>query len=92
MQQGSLQYYREVEVWRLKMGRWDQQNWADLCASGLRGPQDGSSAQPNLLPGLRTATAFKGELASIHRARDKCCRDHLQVHAFRGSRRWCSSR
>eukprot|EP00966_Prymnesium_polylepis_P325810 7381757-Prymnesium_polylepis.1 len=41
LKHGSSQFYREVEVWRLKMGRWDHQNWADLCASGLRGPQDG---------------------------------------------------
>ena len=67
------------------MGRWDQQNWADICASGLkaRAARRLDGAAQNLLPGLRTATAFKGQLASIHAARDECCRDHLQAHAFR---------
>ena len=31
MDRNTSQYYDEVKILRLKLGRWDERNWADLC-------------------------------------------------------------
>ena len=48
MKRGSSQYYDEVEVARLKFGRWDQRNWADLAVSMMLKGKKGDASSMDL--------------------------------------------
>ena len=81
MARTSTQFQIEVKVLRQKLGRWDERNWAELVASALKGPRDGS--QLDYTMDVRDCEAFKGALKEIHRQRDEESREWLQTHAFR---------
>ena len=81
MARNSSQFFREVNVLRAKLGRWDKRNWAELVVSALKGPRDGS--QLDYTMDVRDCESFQGALKEIHRQRDEECCEWLQTHAFR---------
>ena len=82
MDRNTSQYYDEVKILRLKLGRWDERNWADLCVSALNG-EHGNPLSMDRTSEITDSKAFRLELAAIHERRDEACRDYLQTHAFR---------
>ena len=81
MNRFSTQYYDEVKVARLKFGRWDERNWADLAVSMLKG-KEGDALSMDYTHDITDSVAFAPELRAIHARRDEQCREHLEGHAF----------
>ena len=83
MARDSSQYKDEVRVLRLKMARWDERNWAELCVSVLRGRRQLKHGDTNHTWEIAACKQFQPALNAIHAARDKSNREYLQLHAFR---------
>ena len=82
LERNSSLYYREVQVLRAKMRRWDPANWAELCVSMLKGKR-GDPDSHDYTSDITSAPAFREELKAIHANRDEECRLWLESHALR---------
>ena len=94
MARDSSQYKDEVRVLRLRLARWDERNWAELCVSVLHGRRQVKHGDTNHTWEIAACKKFQPALNAIHAARDKSNREYLQLHAFRPEKmllRWRSA-
>ena len=82
LQRGSSFYYREAQVLRRKLCRWDERNWAELVMTALAGSKNGSSSEVNYIHDVTDTLSFAPELRLIHQRRDQACCDWLAQHAY----------